>query len=204
MSREAKRILLDEISSQLDRHCGDDAAKRERMLKEAFLFSFLMAVVTPEWTTVIGLGDGVFGINGDFKALTSSIDARHPCFVGYALRPELELEEQTNLQAHRPWPTKQVESICIGSDGVMHLLAAEKKALARSESRALNLKQLTDPDKLRANPNFLQAELRQTNVETAAVRIYSGNGKVVSCGQEFRRGFLPDDTTLAVLLRRPE
>lgn len=67
-----------EVRDAIARLCGDD----ERLLREAFMFTLVAAVVTPEATTVWALGDGAYSF-GDYTRALGPFADNQPPYLAY-------------------------------------------------------------------------------------------------------------------------
>jgi hypothetical protein len=79
---------------------------------DCLLFTLVGAVVTAELVAVFGLGDGIYGLDGDVRELGPFPDNAPP-YLGHALVGG----PATSLQLHALRPADSVAQVLIGSDG---------------------------------------------------------------------------------------
>jgi hypothetical protein len=155
------------------------------VVNEYLLFTFLVALITPEETMVFGMGDGVICLNGDAIVLDPGPE-NAPLYLAYLLVNPDALDgtaarlrrEPAAFQpvVHLRRPTEEVRSLLIGTDGVSDVIARAGEPL-QDGSPPGGLESLSAG----ANPMQLQRRL-------------------VVLGELHRR--LADDTTVAVIKRR--
>lgn len=109
---------LDPFVRSLSTSPGIDPA----VIQEFFLFTFLMLIMTEERTTIFGVGDGVFSVDGRTTVLDAG-EENAPPYVGYrlvpgAVEPGREIYEP---RIHFDGPTSSVDAILIGTDGAASL-----------------------------------------------------------------------------------
>jgi hypothetical protein len=176
----------------LARQLGHDLATT---VQQQLLFTLLGAIVTPQDTVVFGLGDGVYALNGQAQVL-GPYPHNAPPYLAYHLLPSETLGfAPPPLQVHCQQSTQAVETLLLGSDGVLDLMAAAAAALPGKTEPVGDLSQFWQ-DPYFQNPDRVRRRLAQLNRE------------VVQPDWERRHlikqpGLLPDDTTLVCLRRRP-
>jgi serine/threonine protein phosphatase PrpC len=186
-----QRQVLIQLRS-LARQLGHDLATT---VQQHLLFTLLGAIVTPQDTVVFGLGDGVYALNGQAQVL-GPYPHNAPPYLAYHLLPSETLGfAPPPLQVHCQQSTQAVETLLLGSDGVLDLMAAAAAALPGKTEPVGDLSQFWQ-DPYFQNPDRVRRRLAQLNRE------------VVQPDWERRHlikqpGLLPDDTTLVCLRRRP-
>ncbi len=85
------------------------------LVQELFLFTFLMVVITEARTTVFGIGDGVYAINGRTTVLDPGPDNAPP-YLGYRL-----VGKSVEPRIHFDGPTVEVASVIVATDGAAGL-----------------------------------------------------------------------------------
>jgi Protein phosphatase 2C len=153
---------------------GEDA---RGALHDFFLFTFLVAIVEPQVTTVFGVGDGVVSINGRVTVLDAGPE-NAPDYVAYGVLGKQAREPVI----HHQGPTANITSLVIGTDGVLDLIARTGETLADG-TQVGGLAAIENDDRYVRNGSLLQKRL-------------------VTLGEV--HGRLRDDTSLAVLRRRVE
>ncbi|MEO6576480.1 MAG: protein phosphatase 2C domain-containing protein [Polyangiaceae bacterium] len=146
-------------------------------LHDFFLFTFLVAIIEPELTTVFGVGDGVVSVNGRVTVLDAGPE-NAPDYVAYGVLGKHARE----AVIHHAGPTADVHSLIIGTDGVADLIARADDILPDG-SVVGGLAALENDERYVKNPSLLQKRL-------------------IALGEVHRR--LRDDTSIAVIRRRGE
>ncbi|MCP3168984.1 protein phosphatase 2C domain-containing protein [Myxococcus qinghaiensis] len=177
--REDVLCLLSELRGELGRDTMGD-----------FLFTVVGAVLTPSHTLVFSAGDGVWCLNGEVQVLGPFANNAPP-YLAYALSGGA----QTPLVAHALVPTRDVQVLMLGTDGVSDLAKLTEARLPGSDERVGELSRFWTEDRYFANPDALRRRLAMLNREH------------VRADFEARRlertpGLLADDTTMVVLRRR--
>ena len=168
------------------------------IIQEYFLFTVVGAVITPQETTIFSQGDGIIALNGQLKQLGPFPDNAPPYLAykicdGEAPLGTCALGEQ--LQIQHQLPTKKVESIALGTDGVNEPLAKEEHFLPGKEKKVGAFPQFWQQDRYFQNPDALRRQLFLMNREV--IKPDWHNQHLLRQG-----GLLPDDTTLIVIRKR--
>ncbi len=174
---------------RLARTLGSDI--RETII-ESFLFTITGFMITPEWTHVFHFGDGVEIVNDEVTVLGPFLKDPPPHLVNappYVMYREIgseifDLDPSLRHFQVRQFPTSEIRTVGIGSDGVADLAKAEEKEFPGTSTKIGPLMQVFD-DPFFANPDHLRRHLAKAN------RVTVQDGKI-------RRGLLEDDTTLAL------
>jgi hypothetical protein len=153
----------------------------ERAIAEAFLFTLVGAVVTPEHTLVFSAGDGLWALNGEVHRL-GPFPGNAPPYLAYGLLKPGAVA----LKANALRPTPEVDSLLLGTDGVSDLAGLAEVG---------PLSQFWSEDLYFSNPDALRRRLALLNRES--VRADFPARRLVRVP-----GLLTDDTTLVVLRRR--
>ena len=176
--RLLERVRVDVLES-LGRLAASMGGSLDQAVSDYLLFTVIGAVVADPVAFVFTLGDGVVIVN-DEADVVSCADNRPP-YLGYGLTNGDGSEPR--FEVRRALPVQDVDSILIGSDGVVDLMAVEP------------LHRFWEDDRLFRNPAALTRRLTLLNrnvqrIDWEARRV------------EREHGLLPDDTTLVVLRRR--
>jgi hypothetical protein len=176
----------------LARQLGGDLATT---VQQYLLFTLLGAVITPEHTVIFGLGDGVYALNGEITLL-GPYAHNAPPYLAYHLLPATELGfDPPPLQVHRQRPTATVDTLLLGSDGVLDLIAAAALPLPGKSELVGELDQFwqtpyfQNPDRLRRRLTLINRDVTRPDWQRR---------QVIQ-----QPGLLPDDTTLVCLRCRP-
>lgn len=178
------RILANSMGESLSRTIG-----------EYLLFTVIGAIITPENCTVFSLGDGLFIYNEHLKTI-GPFPENEPPYLAYALlEPELTKFslEQLRFQLDLVIPSKQLESLLIGTDGVNDLIEVTERNLPGKEEKVGPISQFWQDDPYFQNPDMVRRRLTLINREVF---------RVSEEGTKKQTGLLPDDTTLIVIRRK--
>lgn len=156
------------------------------IVHEYFLFTVVGALVTPSETLIFSIGDGVIALNGKIKQI-GPFPGNAPPYLGYGL---LENSDFNNFQIHHQISTYQIESILIGTDGVIDIIKSASFALPGNRENVGLISQFWQEDRYFKNPDMVRRRLSLINREVTKLN--------------FREvGLLPDDTTLIVIRKSP-
>ncbi|OGZ09462.1 MAG: hypothetical protein A3D67_02565 [Candidatus Lloydbacteria bacterium RIFCSPHIGHO2_02_FULL_51_22] len=185
------------------KHVGDDIvslAKRmsegriekeyQQILADYFLFTIIGVVITPDETTVFSLGDGVHAINERVEVI-APYENNAPPYLVYAHMPAVTYPGSLDVHIRMTVPTKDVQSVLIGTDGVADFVAAATSPLPGKTEVLGPLSQFWTDDKFVGNPDAIRRRLAIANREW----VESGH---------IKKGLLPDDTTLVVIRRESQ
>jgi len=161
-------------------------------VSQTFLFTIIGFIMTPEWTWIFSLGDGVYGLNNNFN--TKEYEGNAPPYLGYRLvdskfkNLSLDIDERV--------PTEEVQNLLIGSDGVAQLAELGEHNMPGKEKQVGPISQFWEEDRYFKNPDMVRRKLFLMNRETVSP---DWENKIL------RRhpGLLEDDTTLIVIRRNP-
>lgn len=165
-------------------------------IRDCLLFTIVGFIVTPFDTLIFSLGDGIFSVNGEAKALGPFPDNAPP-YIGYnSIKDDVRLETDFSRFAVNAFlPTEKVETILIGTDGVLDFAEAAEKNLPGRAELVGPLSQFWDNDLYFRNPDAVRRRLAVASTD------------VTKPDWEERRlvkypGLLRDDTTLITLRRK--
>ncbi len=167
------------------------------VIGDYFLCTALVALITPEVTQVVSVGDGVYAVNGEFSELTPD-EGNEPRYPAYRLLPrKLLSEEDLSFRVNCTMETSQLQSLLIGTDGLSALIraAGESRTLPGRETPLGGLSQFWENDRYFRNPDAVRRQLALANSE---VKRLNTEGAF-----EFFPGLLKDDTSLVVIRRKP-
>jgi hypothetical protein len=124
--------------------------RRQDVVAEMLLFSYLAAAVGPERAVVFGVGDGVFAIDGAVTALSSGPDNAPP-YAGYGV-----LADAPAPVVHADLPSAAMRSILVATDGALDLTE--------------RLGEFVDDARYLKNPSLVQKRL--VVLDETAVRLH--------------------------------
>jgi len=172
---------------------------------EDYIFATVIGfVISPETTTVFHIGDGFYAVNGELERLLPASGNRppYPVYDTYLMpvtdEDGAEFTEQIGENPfsfrRRTWPTSEVSSVLIASDGFGDLVDAEGMPLPFQPSQSVpNASSFSTDDTWYSSPHRLTHFLAACNNDT--VRLNDDGGL------DRRRGLLSDDTTIVVARR---
>ncbi len=175
---------------------------RSQFVVDNFLFTLLALVITPEKTFVIGVGDGVYAVNGEVTHIGPFPGNEPPYLVYGGLVKSHISPELCDFAIHRILPTAELQSACIGTDGAGDFkkisglsmpvqLDSKKNELVGPLSQFWEGEQFfKNPEAIRRRLNLINNSVSRPNWETKEMNIENGR--------------LKDDTTLVVVRRRPQ
>ena len=164
------------------------------IVQDYLMCTLLGAVITPEETTIFGLGDGVYVLNGEIFSL-GPFAGNAPPYLAHQLLPDRKNLSQLRLQVHLQCPTVKVQTLLLGSDGVTDLIAAATLPLPGKAELVGDLSQFwqdsyfQNPDRVRRRLSLINREVILPDWEKHQLNRHPG--------------LLPDDTTLVSLRLRP-
>ncbi|MCC6748462.1 MAG: protein phosphatase 2C domain-containing protein [Deltaproteobacteria bacterium] len=159
-----------------------EAAALPATVQDLCLATVLAVMVDETHTAIFGAGDGLYSVNGRLHVLDAGPDNR-PAYLGYRLLARRDVAwagPPPALVLHELRPTCEVESLLLGTDGLLDLLDPEARPL-RDGSAAGSPLQFEEDPRYGRNPSLVQKRLAQL-------------------GELNQR--LSDDTTVIVLRRQ--
>jgi serine/threonine protein phosphatase PrpC len=160
------------------------------VVKDYFMFTFVGVLVTPRYTYVFSIGDGVYAINGRVHIL-GPYPGNSPPYLMYNLIGSTLTHHSPDLlriQVHETLLTGEVDHCLIGSDGVSDLINLREAMLPMKAERVGPLSQFWEDGIYVTNQDAIRRRLAQINAERVE-------------GVRMRGGLLSDDTTLVVVRR---
>jgi len=156
-------------------------------INEYFLFTIVGFCLTKTESVLFYSGDGVYSVNGKIYYLRPYPENMPP-YLAYAAVPGYSLKhpypEFLNFQIGKIVRTEELESVLIGTDGVIEL-----------EKCLRGIGEFWEEDDYFKNPDMVRRKLAGLNRET--IRPDWQNGLIVK-----ESGLLADDTTLVVARKR--
>lgn len=171
---------------------NDLGGKFSTTVRDHFLFTTLVGVITPSMAVFASIGDGVLIVNGEIVEVPTMYGNKPP-YVAYALLSTTEEYPLETLQFKIQFqlPTSALNHFLIGTDGVRDLIAHESSFMPGTTQPVGHISQLWLQDVSFDNPDMIRRQLAKAN-----------NAKTVVVWEEGRlqkfKGLLPDDTTLIV------
>ncbi|MEK7641649.1 MAG: protein phosphatase 2C domain-containing protein [Patescibacteria group bacterium] len=174
-----------------------ERGSRAKAVLDHFLFTLLALVVTPVTTYVIGIGDGIYAINGEVVQIGPFPENKPPYLAYGGLLKSTISPELVRFTVHKTIPTAELTSALIGTDGVGDLDRAASKTLPGRKELVGPLSQFWVDDRYFKNPEGIRRRLNLINNSACQT-----DWKARETTEE--HGRLTDDTTLVVVRRRPQ
>lgn len=156
-----------------------------------FLFTIVGVLITREITVIFSIGDGVFVLNGAITRL-GPFPGNAPPYMAYAMVRSSIDERLLRFQVHAQLPTKDVQSLLIGCDGVEDLIDASEHSIPGGRlgavgpiSRFWEENRYFKPDQIRRRLALINSEVVCLDSESKQLKRDTG--------------LLPDDTTFVVM-----
>jgi hypothetical protein len=128
-------------------------------VQDYLLFTFLVAAITPAETCIFGLGDGVYGLNGEVQTLEPG-EGNAPAYLAYRLVADALDGPVGSLEPRvlAACPTAAVEQVLIATDGAIEM---DERAESRMPNGDLvgSVLELTLDPRYGRNPSLLQKRL---------------------------------------------
>jgi len=161
-------------------------------IRNYFLFTTLVGVITPEETVFASVGDGVIVVNGTLVDLPTT-EGNKPPYVALALTSAKDdyPPEDLRFKVQFSLPTPVLKHFLLGTDGVKELIASEGKLYPGKNRNVGHISQFWRNDYIFSNPDGLRRELDKLN--KPITRVDWKNGEI----HKFT-GLLTDDTTMIV------
>ena len=131
----------------------------KRTIGDYFLFTIVGALILPEVTAIFSIGDGIIGINERLIEI-GPFPNNQPPYSAYSLLDQSLTgfsPDELRFTVHSVTPTNEVQTVLIGTDGVMDL------------SRAFPLNQFWENDLYFKNPDAVRRRLALINKESIKI-----------------------------------
>lgn len=172
----------------------------KQVLNHHFLFTILGVIHTPAGTWIFRSGgsDGVIDANGEVVELLPG-EGNCPGYPAYQLlQTKFSADPKfSRLTVERFIPSGEMQSILIGTDGVLELLRRADDLIPGTTRSVGTLGDLWGDDRIFTDPSALQRRLRAVNSEVVTLNRHTQPATIVRS-----RGLLSDDTTLVLIRRR--
>lgn len=168
-----------------------------QIINDYFLFTVVGVYIDRSVAVVFSLGDGVFYVNGAMTVI-GPFPGNAPPYMAYGITGSpltREHPEFLEFQVHIQRPAEEVESLLIGTDGMLHMVAAEEQTIPGRTELVGPVSQFWDDDLYFENPFAVQRRLNVVNRDYVAVDWE--NQKIIETA-----GRLKDDTTFVVIRRK--
>lgn len=188
-----KNDILDKIRILAGFMGGDSFLQT---LIDYFLFTIVGTIITPKSSVVFALGDGVVIVNDEILKIEPFFENRPPYLVYNAIKPEkLNYPISSEFKILRFAPTKEINSILIGTDGVTDLINSSRENLPGKNIPVGPISQFWGDDCYFKNHDMVRRKLAIMN--KSSMKINWGRSEI-----EKESGILSDDTTIIVVRRK--
>lgn len=168
-----------------------------------FLFTVVGFIATPQNVCIFSLGDGAIIVNDSVINIGPYPDNKPPYLAYNLLGSVLDAGPPRNrillstplLQECKYAPMEEIQSILIGTDGVVDLIDATEKKTPGKDEVVGPIDQFWEDDRYFKNPDMVRRKLAMINREHKKI-----DWKKERIDKE--TGLLPDDTTLVVVRKK--
>lgn len=183
------------VQSTLLRPTVDDIV---HVIQNYFLFTVIGFIMTEEKTTTFALGDGVIIVNGNNKTI-GPFAYNAPPYLTYDLikksvRNFNEVDQRFKIIDELP--TSEVESILIGSDGIVDLCKASDLKLPGRDDVVGDISNFWTDKSYFDCPDKIRRRLTLMNRDVTKLTEEDGKPQLIK-----HHGLLPDDTTMIVVTK---
>lgn len=168
----------------------------ESIIHNYLLFTIVGVSISPVGATLFSIGDGIIIVNGEVKQL-GPFPGNAPPYLAYDLL-DSSISQSTSkckFQIHQQLYSDKIQSILIGTDGVLDLIKSADSPLSGNADKVGAIAQFWQEDRYFKNSDRVRRQLSLINREVTKPDWL--NRQIVKAG-----GLLPDDTTLMVIRRR--
>lgn len=168
-------------------------------VNDFFLFTTVLAIITPECTAVFAIGDGVCAINEEVVSL-GPFPGNMPPYLSYSLVDTVEFKHQSELLRFRliaAKPSSEVLSVLIGSDGLIELDQVQHRHIPGQDEPAGSIRQFWADERFEKNRYAISRRLALFNSEVTQLSDKLGERSLVR-----EQRLLADDTTLVLIKRK--
>lgn len=168
-----------------------------RTINDHYLFTVMGMYIDRSHTVVFSLGDGVFFVNGEMTEI-GPFPKNEPPYMAYAITGSPLTNEHPELltfQIQKELPTAELQTLLIGTDGILHLVAAKDLTIPGRTELVGPVSQFWTEDQYYSNGFALRRRLNMINRDHVSAD-WDSRKIVEECGR------LRDDTTLVVVRRK--
>lgn len=168
-----------------------------RVINDYYLFTIVGVYIDRSHTVIFSLGDGVFYLNGEMTEL-GPFPGNAPPYMAYDITGSpltLKHPELLEFQIQTEIPTMDLQTLLIGTDGLLHMVAAENMTIPGRTELVGPVSQFWADDRYFENEFAVQRRLNIINRDHVDVDWERQTIKEET-------GRLNDDTTLVVVRRK--
>ena len=157
-------------------------------------FTVLGTLITPQITAVFSVGDGLYAVNGEIYDL-GPFPNNEPPYLIFGHIPSTRVEERLTHFQVRTFPTQEVNSLLLSTDGGRDFVEAKDRPIPGQSQAVGPLSQFWEVDLFFNNRDTVRRRLALVN---SKVNRWDGK-RLVTQG-----GSLRDDTTVVVIRRKAQ
>lgn len=191
-----ERVLQD-VLAEIRVRANGMGPSLSRAISDYYLFTVVGVYLDRSHTVIFSLGDGVFFLNGEMTDI-GPFPGNAPPYMAYGITESpltTEHPELLEFQIHSQIATEELQTLLIGTDGVLHMVAAENKFIPGRAEIVGPVSQFWTNNIYFENAFALQRRLNLINRDHVDV-----NWKDQKIYEE--AGRLKDDTTMVVIRRK--
>jgi len=192
------RVRLD-VLAEIRVRANGMGLSLSQTIADYYLFTVVGVYIDRSHTVIFSLGDGVFFLNGEMTDI-GPFPGNAPPYMAYAITGSLGEQDhpkilQREFRVQAQIPTEDLQSLLIGTDGMLHMVAAENTFVPGRTELIGPVSQFWTDDRYFANAFAVRRRLNIINRDH--VDIDWDTQKITE-----EAGRLKDDTTLVVVRRR--
>ena len=183
--RRVEEFLLNDILSII-RMMGTGVSQT---VNDFWLCTIVGALITPQSTYIVAVGDGMYTVNGELYFLKPE-EGNAPVYITYQISGTtltITNPDSLHLRVHNAFDTESIDTIILASDGVEDLIKNAETNLPGKVEKFGSIFQFSD-ERFFLNPDNVRRRLALMGLETIS------DGHLVSSP-------LKDDTTLITIAR---
>lgn len=187
----------DDVLAEIRVRANDMGPSLSQIINDYYLFTVVGVYIDRSVTVVFSLGDGVFYVNGEMTDI-GPFPGNAPPYMAYGITGSPLTQEHPELlefKIHTQHPTEEIETLLIGTDGILHMVDAEELTIPGRAELVGPVSQFWTDDRYFENPFAVQRRLNVINRDHVEVDWESR--KITETA-----GRLKDDTTLVVVRGR--
>lgn len=193
---DVRQPVLQQLRSAAESMRLDEKSSFSALIERHYLFTAVVAIVTPAITQVVAIGDGVAFVNGE-QTKMGPFPKNAPPYLAYGLTNEQgSSDERFWFKPIASLPTAELQSFLIGTDGVDYLIAAAEKNFPYAQQPVGPISQVWTEDRFFKNKDMARRHLARCNPSPSVLKNLPGNATTTD------QGLLKDDTTIVAGRRK--
>ncbi len=149
--QQSCQLLFQDIVASLDRLVAEIARpwlsndplpdeERRAVVEDFMFFTFVAAIITPSWTTVISFGDGVYAINGRVVEIKPARRSGAPYLAHHMLGSQYPFPlapDYNRITVQCSMQTEYLKTLAVGTDGLSAVIAAANSPFPASPDKTV-------------------------------------------------------------------